>query len=113
MKFDFINVINYIATQNYSYSQASLIGLASYEEYLHILGPKNVVVSEDSYFKRIQWEDFCTLYVFRFSHSGEFQLVEREIWYEYQWPSFKKTVLIDVNRERVAAFKKRQRESLV
>lgn len=113
MKFDFINVIKYIASQNYSYSRASSIGPVSFEEHLHILGPENVVVSEDAYFKRIQWEDFCTLYVFRFSHSGEFQLMEREIWYEYPWPSFKKTVLIDVNRERVTAFKKSQSESIV
>ncbi|MEY2922580.1 MAG: hypothetical protein RL108_1206 [Bacteroidota bacterium] len=113
MKFDFINTIRYFVLRDYSYSKASLIGPVSFEEHLHILGPENVIVSEGSHFKRIQWEDFCTLYVFRFSHSGEFQLVEREIWYEYQWPSFKKTVLIEVNRVGVTAFKKSQNESLV
>jgi hypothetical protein len=99
MKFEFLKALMYFAFHKHRFSKASLIGPASFEEYMKFLGRVNVVVSEDSHCKRIQWEDVCTLYVFRFSLKGEFQQVEREIWYEYQWPSFKKMVLMDAIRK--------------
>jgi hypothetical protein len=94
MKSNILNAIRYFLYAQYQYSEASMIGKASFEEYIKILGHKNILVSEDTYSKRIQYEDICTFYVFKFSQAGEFQLVEREIWYEYKWPMFKKTILM-------------------
>lgn len=99
MKFDFLNALSYLFYHKHRWSKASMIGPLPFDEHVRILGQKNILVSEDPHCKRIQWENVCTLYVFRFSHTGEFQLVEREIWFEYKWPSLSKTVLMEVNRD--------------
>jgi hypothetical protein len=104
MKSDIFNAIRYVLYGQYQYSEASLIGQASFDTYMKILGHRNVVVSEDRYSKRIQFEDDYTFYVFKFSIDGEFKLIEREIWYEYKWPKLTKTVLLEVNRVHKSHF---------
>jgi hypothetical protein len=99
MKSDIFNAIKYFFYYQYKYSDASMIGQASFDKYIKILGHSRVIVSEDSNSKRIQFEDLYTLYVFKFSIDGEFQQIEREIWYEYKWPKFKKTILMSYDRE--------------
>lgn len=94
-----LNALRYFLYNKFRFAEASMIGPAPFEEYIKILGHKNVVVSQDSNFKRIQWEDVCTLYVFRFSHTGEFDLVEREIWYDYEWPGLTKSVVMEIKRQ--------------
>jgi hypothetical protein len=98
MKFEFLNALLYFFYHKHRWSKASNLGPVSFEEHLKILGNKDIRITEDSVSKRIQWEDLSTMYVFKFSLSGEFQLIEREIWYEYKWPSLTKTVLMEVNR---------------
>ncbi len=93
-----LNALRYFLYNKFRFAEASMIGPASLDDYVRILGSGNIKVSEDANFKRIQWEDVCTLYVFRFSSAGEFNLVEREIWYEYEWPSLEKKVVLDVSR---------------
>ena len=98
MESQILNALRYFLYNKFRFAKASMIGPVKFEEYVRILGAENVKVSEDAIFKRIQWEDVCTLYVFRFSCTGEFNLVEREIWYEYEWPNLKKKVVLDVTR---------------
>ncbi len=98
MKFEFLNALLYIFYYKHRWSRASNLGPVSFDEHLKILGDKDIRITEDSVSKRIQWEDLSTMYVFKFSLSGEFQLIEREIWYEYKWLSLTKTVLMEVNR---------------
>jgi hypothetical protein len=99
MEFQFLNALRYLLHNKFRFAEASFIGPVSFEEHVRILGSVNVKVSEDANFKRIQWEDVCTFYVFRFKHNGEFDLVEREIWYEYKWPSLAKSVVMKINRQ--------------
>lgn len=80
---------------NYKWSEISRLGNLSFEEHIKRLNPKQTKVFEDHQFKRIQWEDDQTLYVIRFSKEGKFLMIEREVWYEYQWPFFKKKIIID------------------
>ena len=94
----YINLLSYLFYHKYRWSKASKIGPVSYNEYINLLGRENIVVSEDSDSKRIEWEDISTLYVFRFSKKGEFQIVEREVWYDYKWPSLSKLVILEVSR---------------
>lgn len=93
MKFEFINTLKYFFYYKNQWSKASKLGPFSFEKHIELLGNKNLVVSEDLNCKRIIWEDICTMYVFRFSLNGEFQIIERQIWYEYKW--FKKEVLME------------------
>ena len=95
---NYFKAISYLLYHKYRWSKASKIGSVSYDEYVKILGRNNIKVTEDSKSKRIQWEDVCTLYIFRFSKSGDFQIVELEIWFEYRWPWLSKSVLLEVKR---------------
>ena len=96
---EIFNALSYLLYNKFRFAKASKIGPACFDEYVRILGSENVKVSEDANFKRMHWEDVCTLYVFRFTYNGEFDLVEREIWYEYEWPTLEKIVVLDIVRE--------------
>lgn len=96
---ELFNALRYFLYNKFRYAKASMIGPSFFDDYIRILGAENIKVSEDANFKRIQWEDVCTLYVFRFSHTGEFDLVEREIWYDYEWPGLTKSVVMEINRQ--------------
>jgi hypothetical protein len=80
---------------NYKWSDISKIGEATYDEYISRLNPKQTKVSEDSKYKRIHWEDEQTLYVIRFTKQGKFLMIEREVWYEFSLPFFKKKIILD------------------
>jgi hypothetical protein len=80
---------------NYKWSDISKIGEATYDEYISRLNPKQTKVSEDSKYKRIHWEDEQTLYVVRFTKQGKFLMIEREVWYEFNLPFFKKKIILD------------------
>lgn len=96
MNLNLFNAIRYFFYYKNRFSIASNIGPVSFDEYIRILGRENLLVTEDLVCKRIKWEDVCTLYVFRFSLNGEFQFVEREIWYEYKWLGLRKTIMMDL-----------------
>lgn len=80
---------------NYKWSDISKLGQVSFEEHISKLNPSQTKVIEDDKFKRIQWEDEQTLYIVRFTKGGEFLMIEREVWYEYQLPFFKKKIILD------------------
>jgi hypothetical protein len=90
--------IQYIFYYRHRFSKASKLGPVSYGEYIKVLGTENVICTSDKNYKRIKWEDKCTLYVFLFSLDGQFKTVEREIWYVYKFPKLTKTVLLDYYR---------------
>lgn len=89
-----INVIQWLFN-NYKWSDISKLGQVSFEEYISQLNPSQTKVIEDDKFKRIQWEDEQTLYIVRFTKGGKFLMIEREVWYEYQLPFFKKKIILD------------------
>jgi hypothetical protein len=78
-----------------------MLGPSSFDEYVNLLGSKNLIISENAVCKRIQWECPGSFFIFKFSITGDFQLVEREIWFEYKFPSFKKVVILDIDRSHL------------
>lgn len=93
MKFDIVNALKYYFYEKYRYTKACMLGPVSFDEHIDFLHAKNCVVSMDSKCKRIVWEDTCTLYVIRFSLAGNFQMFDRQIWFQYKW--FTKRILMD------------------
>jgi hypothetical protein len=79
----------------YKWSDICKIGEATFDEYILQLNPKQTKVTEDNKYKRIHWEDEQTLYVIRFTKQGKFLMIEREVWYEYNLPFFKKKIILD------------------
>lgn len=57
-----------------------------------------MTISEDKFFKRIYWEDFHSVFVFRFDKKGKFLMVEREVWYEYEFFLFKRKTVVEINK---------------
>jgi hypothetical protein len=96
MKFEILNSIQYFCYYKYRFSKAGNLGPISFDAYVKMLGPENVIISEGVNFKRIQWEDVCTRYIFRFSREGEFQFIELQHWFEFTWPWLTKKVILDV-----------------
>ena len=96
MKFQILNAFKYFCYHKNRFSKASNLGPISFDAHVKILGIENVLISEGAGFKRIQWEDVCTRYIFRFSLDGEFQIIEHQRWYEYNWPWLTKEVILDV-----------------
>lgn len=90
--------IKYLIYYKHRWSKASMLGPSSFDEYVNLLGLNNVTILENSICKKIQWECPGSFYIFRFSPTGDFQLVEREVWIEYIFPSFKKVVILDIDR---------------
>jgi hypothetical protein len=46
-------------------------------------------------YEKIKWQDEFTLCIAVFNKNGEFITIEREVWYEYKFPLFKKRVILD------------------
>lgn len=81
--------------KSYAFSDLSKIGPLDYKEYVEKLNPAQTVLINDKKFKWIQWEDDQTYYLVKFSKRGRFIRIEREIWFEYTFPWFKKKIIFD------------------
>lgn len=81
--------------KSYAFSDLSKIGPLDYNEYVVKLNPAQTVLIKDKKFKWIQWEDDQTYYLVKFSKRGRFIRIEREIWFEYTFPWFKKKIIFD------------------
>lgn len=82
----------------YKFSEAGSLGNLTFDEYVLRLNPKQITISEDENFKRICWEDFQSLFIFRFDKNGKFLIVEREVWYEYKFFLFGRKTTVDINK---------------
>ncbi len=91
----------YLAFQGFinqnKFSEAGLLGNLPFEEYVSRLNPKQMTISENKNFKRIYWEDFQSIFVFRFDNNGKFLMVEREVWYEYEFFLFQRRKIVEIN----------------
>jgi hypothetical protein len=106
MKNNFINALRYFFYHKHRFSVITKIGPVGFDEYIKILGRENVKVFNYESYKRILWEDVCSLYVIRFSNEGEFLQFEREVWYEYKLPWLTKTILLEVDRTNVKGMRR-------
>lgn len=84
-----------IVFSDYGFSEFSKIGKQNYDDYIRLLNPHQTWVYQEGDLKKIQWQDLFTLYVAVFNKDGEFVCVEREVWYEYKFPFYKKKVIFD------------------
>ena len=80
---------------DYSFSDFSKIRRKSFDEYVRLLNPKQTLIYQEGDLKKIEWQDDFTLYIAVFDKNGEFITIEREVWYEYKFPLFKKRVILD------------------
>lgn len=90
----FKDLINIVFSE-YTFSEFSTIGKRNYDDYIRLLNSNQTLVYQVGDLKKIEWQDLFTLYVVVFNIDGEFICVEREVWYEYKFPFYKKKAILD------------------
>ncbi len=96
--FDYALIFFNIAFSTYQFSDFSKLGKLSFSDYINKLNPSQTKVSNQKEFNVIEWEDYYTYYMVVFNTNGEFISIEREVWFEYKLPWFKKCVIYDSNK---------------
>lgn len=76
----------------------SKISPNNFDAYLLKLDPFKIKIIQDHQWKRIQWRDRHTLLIIRFRFDGSFDCIEKEVWYAYPFPLFKKTIIMEYFR---------------
>jgi hypothetical protein len=93
----FCHFLSFIGSyfMEYRFSDFAKIRIKTFDELVNSLNPNQTIIYLKGDFKIIEWHDPFTLFVVVFNRTGDFVCIEREVWYEYKFPFFKKTVILD------------------
>ncbi len=95
MQFKFFQIVYTYFGGSVDFSELSKIGPLEYSIYVKRLNPNQTCLYEDVNFKWLEWHDRYTYYLIKFNKQGAFLSIEREIWYDYNFPFCRKKIIFD------------------